>query len=188
MLSLATDGKAYFKQVNFLIPQSWQTAQWSSPSLKTLPFKKTHTMNVNDGHFIVKNPGKATHTYSPEWQVVLYHLLLVFSRRWCSCCTSFISLCYVLYVLLLKLWLLLLLLLLPIACPLNGHNWAILNRESMKSTWFFFTSQQLISSGELILSFLPLSVPTRCCLFLTCKVSLMAWATNRLYNESLPSR
>lgn len=51
----ASEKKAFFREVNFIIPKSWSTSQWDL--VKTLGLKKTRTQTISNADFIVRNSG-----------------------------------------------------------------------------------------------------------------------------------
>jgi hypothetical protein len=55
LLYEASQHKAYFKEVNFIIPKSWPTNTMSIT--KTLGLKKTRTQTIGNADFVVKQSG-----------------------------------------------------------------------------------------------------------------------------------
>lgn len=54
LLYTATDRRAFFKEVTFLIPKSWSVTQWTT--IKGM--KKTRTLSIKDADFVLKGSGK----------------------------------------------------------------------------------------------------------------------------------
>jgi len=53
----ALENRAYFKEVTFLIPKSWDTSQWSQLVNGQDNMMKSRTLKLSDADFVVKSQG-----------------------------------------------------------------------------------------------------------------------------------